>query len=213
MQSFLIIGNLKDRQDYIHSFLIENKIPSYNIFTYEEKLKIIDARDIKKKLGIKGYGNTPRVFIINEGGTLEAQNALLKSIEELPSDVIFFFSSNSKDSYLPTIISRSSVKHFKQELAEEDREIDAEIEKIFIKPSPLSFLKLSDFLFNNKEEKNYEKLVFSLRKVMLYSVNKSQDFRQLTEILYKLNKNYSLVMRNNLNKRFLVEKIFLETFK
>ncbi len=214
MQSFIIIGNLKDRQDFINNYIVQNKIPSYNIYTYDEKLKISDARDIKKKLGIKGYGETCRIFVINEGGTIEAQNALLKSIEELPSDVVFFFSTQSKDTFLPTIISRSSLKHFKQEKLMEDAQVDEEVNKAFSNSGINSCLKLTDSLFANKDEDdNYGKLVLSIRNVLLSSLGQDKDKGKiLADVLLKLNKNYGLVKTNNLNKRFLTEKIFLESF-
>jgi len=60
------------------------------------------------------YETAPRfspnkVYIIN-GDALgkESQNALLKSIEEPPSDVIFIFEVTNTDTLLPTILSRAA---------------------------------------------------------------------------------------------------------
>lgn len=75
------------------------------------------------------YETAPRfspnkVYIIN-GDALgkESQNALLKSIEEPPSDVIFIFEVTNTDTLLPTILSRAAEYKIRPYEPEEVRKI------------------------------------------------------------------------------------------
>ena len=72
------------------------------------------ARKVNADAFKKPYGNAKKVFIIPDGENLtaEAQNALLKTIEEPPEYVIFIIVIPSASQLLPTIISRSAVISF-----------------------------------------------------------------------------------------------------
>lgn len=58
---------------------------------------------------IKPYSSEYKVYIIEDAQTMteEAQNALLKTIEEPPEYAVFFLLTTQKESLLPTILSRS----------------------------------------------------------------------------------------------------------
>ena len=60
---------------------------------------------------IRPFSGKKRVFIVPEAEkmTPQAQNALLKTIEEPPEYVIFILLASTKSVYLPTILSRASV--------------------------------------------------------------------------------------------------------
>lgn len=72
-------------------------------------IKISDVRDFKNWLNLKSFEGKVKVFIFNQAErlTAEAQNALLKSIEEPPpGNVMIFLVPNTK-SLFDTIASRS----------------------------------------------------------------------------------------------------------
>lgn len=72
------------------------------------RIKINSIRDIKKNLSIN-YGDLRYRMIIIEDAHLmskEAQNALLKSLEEPPEGIIFILISHKPEFLLPTIYSR-----------------------------------------------------------------------------------------------------------
>ena len=81
----------------------------FEILPEEGKKSIsIDAiRELKKTLRLKS--EQPRVIVINQAGTLtlEAQNSILKLLEDTPKNVHFFMSVNNASDILDTIISRS----------------------------------------------------------------------------------------------------------
>ena len=77
-----------------------------------EKPNSIGIEEIRGQLisdaGIKPYSSPYKIYIISDAQllTLQAQNALLKTIEEPPSYVVILLLTNNLDALLPTITSR-----------------------------------------------------------------------------------------------------------
>ncbi len=71
-------------------------------------IKISSIRDIKKFTTFSNETGFKKGVIILDADEMadEAQNALLKSLEEPPEDVIFFLITSNKEKLLPTIHSR-----------------------------------------------------------------------------------------------------------
>lgn len=76
----------------------------------KDSITIEQARDIVAYMKLKTTGNQQlrRVLIIEHAETMtrEAQNAVLKIIEEPPIDTVIIMTISSKQAVLPTIISR-----------------------------------------------------------------------------------------------------------
>ena len=83
-----------------------------------EKPNTISVDDIREQVNadvaVKPYGSAHKVYIINEAEkmTAQAQNALLKTLEEPPEYVVILLTSNV-NSLLPTILSRSVALNMK----------------------------------------------------------------------------------------------------
>lgn len=77
----------------------------------EETLGIDTVRQIQHFVSLRttGTGTIRRIVVIEhaERMSVEAQNALLKSIEEPPTDTVFLLCTASAHSLLPTIVSRT----------------------------------------------------------------------------------------------------------
>lgn len=77
-----------------------------------EKPNSIGVEDIRQKISgdmlIKPYQGARKIYIMNEGDkmTIQAQNALLKTLEEPPSYGVILILTANKESLLPTIQSR-----------------------------------------------------------------------------------------------------------
>ena len=76
-----------------------------------EKPNTIGVEDIRKITGdiaIKPYSSSRKIYIVNEAEkmTVQAQNGILKTIEEPPEYSVIIFLTNNVDVFLPTIISR-----------------------------------------------------------------------------------------------------------
>jgi DNA polymerase III delta prime subunit len=81
--------------------------------TDQSGLKIDQVRKLIAQLPYKPYSEEKRHFVIYnfEQTTIEAQNALLKSLEEPPENVEFVLTTTNLQNVLPTIQSRSLVHH------------------------------------------------------------------------------------------------------
>ena len=85
------------------------------IYVTHEKPNSIGVEDIRTQLnndiGIKPYSSQFKVYIIDEGEkmTPQAQNAILKTIEEPPSYAVILILTTNVEAMLPTIMSRCVV--------------------------------------------------------------------------------------------------------
>jgi DNA polymerase-3 subunit delta' len=100
-------------QDTIESITEQISLLSKNPYhkldiTGANNIKISSIRDIKKFTAFTDDSGIKKGIIIYDAHLMadEAQNALLKSLEEPPDDVIFFLITSNKDRLLPTIHSR-----------------------------------------------------------------------------------------------------------
>lgn len=82
------------------------------IYVQHEKPSSIGVDDIRKQINdtimIRPYSSYYKVYIVDEAEkmTVQAQNALLKTIEEPPSYAVILLLTTNPDSFLPTILSR-----------------------------------------------------------------------------------------------------------
>ena len=79
-----------------------------------EAVKIEDIRNLQKEISLRPYEGKRKVFIIDNAHNLtaEASNALLKILEEPPSDSLIILISSKPSLLFKTIISRCKVVKF-----------------------------------------------------------------------------------------------------
>lgn len=124
---------------------------------------------------IKPYNGKYKVYIVDEAEKLtqQAQNALLKTIEEPPAYSVILFLTNNSDIFLPTILSRCTI----------------------LKLRPLQTSVIEQYLVENYDVPDYEAGVcaaFSqgrLGKAIEFA--KSEDFKNLKEEAVNMAKNVS----------------------
>ncbi len=89
------------------------------IYVSHEKPNTIGVEDIRKQINgdidIKPYSSPRKIYILNEGEkmTVQAQNALLKTLEEPPAYAVILILTTNVDELLPTILSRCVVLNMK----------------------------------------------------------------------------------------------------
>ena len=89
------------------------------VYISHEKPNSIGVEDIRGQInndiGIKPYNSPRKIYIMNEGEkmTPQAQNALLKTLEEPPEYAVIFILTDNVEALLPTIISRCVVLNMK----------------------------------------------------------------------------------------------------
>ncbi|MCG2726111.1 MAG: DNA polymerase III subunit delta' [Elusimicrobia bacterium] len=80
----------------------------------QKKLKIDTVREFSKYAYKRPLLSEHKVFIVNDADTLttEAQNAMLKLLEEPPKNTFFILISSQKNTFLPTVLSRCHIMEF-----------------------------------------------------------------------------------------------------
>ncbi len=82
------------------------------IYVTHEKLASIGVDDVREQINdtimVRPYSSYYKIYIVDEAEkmTVQAQNALLKTIEEPPSYAVILLLTTNPDAFLPTILSR-----------------------------------------------------------------------------------------------------------
>lgn len=100
-------------------------------------------------------------YIVLCGGSFrkEAQNSLLKVLEEPPKNIVFIIITTSKSTLLPTIISRMPLKYLKKHSVVEPSSID--IAKLDLKEA-YAFLKQNQKISKQEAKQLVESLLYKV---------------------------------------------------
>ena len=111
-----------------------------------------EARELRERAGLRAQKGSRRVFIIVAPGmTVEAQNALLKTLEEPPADALFFFIIPAPQTLLATVRSRAQVlalPHKEVKISNQSL-VDAEV---FVRATPQKRLDMLQPLLEKDED-------------------------------------------------------------
>ena len=87
--------------------------PDIITITHEKpnSISVKEIRDMRADLLIKPYSNARKIYIIPDAEklTIQAQNALLKTLEEPPEYAVIIMIADGLSAFLPTILSRCVV--------------------------------------------------------------------------------------------------------
>lgn len=115
MHAYLILGYQKSKRDALAAEICIqlgiDRIDSAVSF-FEKTIGIEEVRGIQRQLIFKPLKSKQKAVIIpvDSGITIEAQNALLKTLEEPPANTVVILTAPTIESVLPTIISRCFIK-------------------------------------------------------------------------------------------------------
>jgi DNA polymerase III subunit delta' len=177
----LISPSLTDRVEEIAKILTalpgEGKLnhPDVLYFKDQDKLGIKEARAIKEHFSTKPYQLPGKILIVENASSLsmDAQNALLKTLEEPPSEATLILGARSENDLLPTILSRCQIVQIPLSHPGE-----AQSASIGSKPSPDSISRSSTSLQND-----IEKLITSSLEERFEYVEKQKDKHELLNAL------------------------------
>jgi DNA polymerase III subunit delta' len=140
-------------------------------------IKIEQIRELIKKVYEKPIVSNKKVYIINDSNlmTKEAQNSLLKTLEEPPEYVSIILIASNENLFLPTIKSRCT---------------------------KIMFKKLTDNELKTILERKYNKLNIQelVLKIADGSVNKAESLDGKEELYNKVNRIYSSLENVNIIK-------------
>lgn len=207
MRAIILIGSALQKQEFVKKYIEENNIATYNIFKFDEALKISDAREIIRTLNYATSSGKKRLILVNSDPNTEAQNALLKLLEELSAETDFIFAGEAP--LLPTINSRCQIIRLGNEQVKVI-EYDTELIDGFTNGNTADQMLVIDSIFSQKDEKAFENLILGLREDILKRIDSGNfDILEKFNILKLLNSYNRLVVSNNLNPRLQIEKILL----
>ena len=155
---------------------------SIRIIKNEEKdeFQILQATNAIKEAYIASNENK-YIFLCGSTFRKEAQNSLLKVLEEPPKNVVFIILTNSKSSILPTIYSRMPYKYMKNSLLKE--EISLDILKLDLKDIYM-FLKDNQRISKNEAKNIVETILLkTTNQNIKLSTSKLDLFSKSTKLL------------------------------
>jgi DNA polymerase-3 subunit delta' len=223
MVSFIVVAReKKKREEYVRTLALKENIDRFDITVVEkdtsakattQSIGIEAVKLIQKKIFFKPVKSSKKIVMIEDAQLLtpEAQNALLKVLEEPPANTIIIVGSETKETLLPTILSRCQLI----ELEEEKKKLsDKTIEEITLFLTELpdfsigDKLKRAELLAKDKEKSLtwIENLILILHENLLKETNISTN--QIT-IIKSFQSLHTLLRTTNVNPRFAIEHTLL----
>jgi hypothetical protein len=224
MNSYLIVrGSDADHVNTITE-IASQKDPDFSFSQTDPDICIVDPVD-ESSIGIDKVreithffstrpfsGKVKTVFIKDSGKlTIEAQNALLKTLEEPPSYGLIFLAVLKEDKVLETIVSRCSIKTFPIQ----KEKIDPELKETYltlckqIKDSSIgiSFKNFESHTQDSSKAKEFlNAMVLSLREDLLKSENREISPNLSTIYLRQFEKAYKSI-NSNANLRLTIDSL------
>lgn len=174
--------------------LLEIQIPKN-----KKSIGIDEVRVIPNFLALKPLSYSQKIVIIKDGNVLtpEAQNSLLKILEETPSYARIFIEVKHLTNLLPTILSRC------QTFFLQDKKNVLEIERKFLDMSLSEKFSLAESL--SKKEKN--EIIEFLNQILVEI--KESDLEIPKNSSYFFIESIEKITKYNLNTRLALENLFL----
>ena len=210
----------------MHSFLISSKDPQKSLekakeilkergigkwdlseITPEKILGIEEVRKFSEKLFFKSRG-TEKALVLNlyKGATIEAQNSMLKILEEPPKNTLIIILAENSNQFLPTITSRCKIIEL------ENKEVpkgSGEVFEIFDQNIGERFY-LAQTLYEDKEAAVVwlEDQINSLRE-KAKNEKSGQQTKKFAKTIREFIEARRLIKNTNVNARLTLEHLFL----
>lgn len=221
MTSFVIsTSDKKKREDYIVQFCQQLEIDKYDITVIGKdsskninSIGIDEVKTLQAKIFLKPIKSAIKAVVMEDAEllTIEAQNAMLKLLEEPPDHTIIIVSADRKDVFLPTILSRCQVIELEREPLSLS---DEELMEFTAFTDTLNVLKIGERLKKaevlSKDKDNLinwiEKLIFTLRGRMLEKNAAGMQEAIQIKLFQEL---HTLLKTTNVNQRLAIENTLL----
>lgn len=180
----------------------------------KNSLSIEEIKELQSQLRLKPYRAKFKAVVIYEAqkATIEAQNCLLKTLEEPPAHSLLFLTAPETESLLPTIVSRCRVIDLGSRIAEpviNQSTVDPGIDSILA----LSAGKKLDWVEENKETVTEKEALLSLldrwlsatRQLMLTTAE-PDHYRKAAALILTYKKDLATT---NVSPRLALETLLL----
>jgi DNA polymerase III delta prime subunit len=221
MVSFIVIAKEKKKREANRvEFAKKHAIDTFDITiiskdsdtkTSTQSIGIETIKLIQKKLYFKPIKSKDKMVVIEEAQLLtpEAQNALLKVLEEPPANTFIILETETKEALLQTILSRCQIITLEEDPKKLSENTINELNQ-FIKALPDlpvgQRLKQAELLAKDKEKALswIENLILVMRDELLQNYKSDNAI-----IIRKLQTLYTLLKTTNVNLRFAIEHTLL----
>ena len=220
MTSFIIISRDKNKRlAYARDYCTTLAIDNFDITLIEkdpesknsQSIGIEDIKTIHKKIFLKPFKSETKAIIINDSHllTIEAQNALLKILEEPPANTIIVISIPKKELMLPTILSRCKIIEIKEEQVSltppENSKLDIDL-NIILNGKVGDRLKIAQDVGTKEEAAIWlTKMSIFIRTKLIEDYSNSKYLN----LLSSLQKTNMIVQSTNVSQRVALENLFL----
>lgn len=190
----------------------ENKIDSFSIevLEFEKALGIEDVRNIQKTIFLKPFKGEKKALIVKlfAGATIEAQNSMLKLLEEPPMNSLIFLVTDNAKIFLPTILSRVKLIEL---INGEFQTNESGLEEILNLNGVGDRLYLAQVVAKDKNEAItwLEGTILAARKKMLSELANKQESLRLRKLIHKLEFTHYDLKTTNVSPRLTLENLFL----
>ena len=179
--------------------------PDFSIIEPDgNSIKIEQIRNLQKRIQEKPIISKSKIYIINDSDkmTVEAQNCLLKTLEEPPEFVTIILIGSNENSFLSTIKSRCMILHFEkisdgqiQKYLQDNHQTEIN-SKIMLEACQGSIGKALEIKDKQELYQNTEQVVNSLER------KDKIDILNMSDFIYK-SKDDKLEILNYMNVLFI----------
>ncbi len=187
--------------------------PDFFVVEKEEKgnIKIEQVKELQKRLYFSPYENSHQFALIKEAHlmTTEAQNALLKTLEECCEKTIIVLTTNSESAVLQTILSRCT-RIYPKSIDEEIKNSNQTKTQAFLnKPIYEQIDYIDKIVKEKKTEAFMDKLISFFRERHLQKIKNCEDAQEEVEIIKTIVQAKQRIKRN-LNTKIALEYILFK---
>lgn len=206
LPQILVTRDQEKLNEYIKKLVAQYSIPAHAVFhiaPLKKELGIDQIRNIKKNLIVSHKETQLYILELFHTATLEAQNALLKTLEEKNGNVLFLLITTSLGRILPTIISRSQVKILDQQVSESIYTFMSEVAK-----DSYAFL-------THEELQNIDavKARAILEYIVSYLKSTVRDRPHDVDLYKKVFYSLQVLDNNNANPQLLIDNLLISIHK
>jgi len=208
MTSFYLRGTKENQEEYIARSIQKHQVPPYLVMRFDPPFSIKNAHELGTFLSMATGASEKRAVIIPSDMSIEAQNALLKKIEELDDNTLLFITEHKGTEVLPTVVSRL----FEIRLEDENNLLNDEVAKrvadILLSENDISSIMQHTKFLSEYKDDVVKEVLRALRSVLLREQN---EFA--TRAIEKIMLNMELYTDNNIHKRVFWDNVFLQSLR
>lgn len=214
-----VSANTEKRIEEVKLFLDQNNLPINHPDVLHlgntEKIGIEQARQIKQHFALKPLQAKGKAVVIENGSSItpEAQNALLKTFEELPEYALLVLAADKTNYFLPTILSRCFIFDLDNTVA--DIAIPAKQQQNFEQLLAANYTARFTYIEKLSDKQLFlSKLITYFRQLLIQQTTGKEKPSSISVI--ELNQYVDLLLQaeqwveHNVNIRAILEYLMLE---